>query len=57
MDFQAHAYVFAVATCGFDEIELKFGKNSNMLIDKDFSAMYIIGTDMVCVTIVVMFIF
>ena len=49
-------YIYGVATCGLESVDLHFGK-SVMTIDKDFSAAYIVTTDIVCVTIFVLFIF
>lgn len=55
--YNAQPNIMAVATCGFENVEITIFGKTKFKIDKDFSSMYIVITDMVVVCIFVLFIF
>jgi len=55
--YNAQPNVIAVATCGFENVEVTIFGKTKFKIDKDFSSLYIVITDIVVVSIFVLFIF
>ena len=46
-----------MATCGFENMEIVLGEGTKFIVTKDFSAMFIVITDMLVVFVIVVFIF
>jgi len=54
--YHARPNIYAVATCGYDEIEIAIGDNK-FTVHKNISSLFIVISDMVIIFFFVMFIF
>jgi len=55
--YNAQPNIMAVATCAFENVEVTLFGKTKFMVDKDFSSMYIVITDIVVVSVFVLFIF